>query len=80
MVTDKQIDDAIMGYLSTAGGRWRKVAMVYVRVEEALGAAFPEDKTGNELFDRRIAALVVEGKLVAQGNIKLWRFSEVRWP
>ena len=54
--------------------------MVFARVTEALGAEFPAGKAGYELFDRRIGALVSEGRLAAKGNITQWRNSEVRLP
>ena len=80
MVTDEQIDDAVLAFLATTNGHWRKVAMVYARVTDALGAQFPEGEAGHELFDKRIEALVSSGQLVAQGDITLWRHSEVRLP
>ena len=80
MVTDLQIDDAVVAYLTTTNGRWRKVAMVFGRVTEALGAEFPDGEAGHDLFDRRIEALVRDGRLVAQGDITRWRHSEVRLP
>lgn len=80
MATDAQVDDAVLAYLATANGRWRKVAMVFSRVTEALGVMFPEGQAGHELFDRRIAALMNEGRLAAQGDITRWRHSEVRMP
>jgi hypothetical protein len=78
MATDTQIDDAVIAFLATTNGHWRKVAMVFARVTEALGAELPEGQDGHELFDRRIEALVSGGRLVAQGDIKLWRHSEVK--
>jgi len=80
MATDPQVDDAVVAYLATTNGHWRKVAMVFGRVEEALGATFPEGQVGYDLFDRRIEALVSSGQLVAKGDIKLWRFCDVRLP
>ena len=80
MATDTQIDDAVIAFLATTNGRWRKVAMVYGRVTDALGAEFPDGEAGHELFDRRMEALVSSGRLVAQGDITLWRNSEVRLP
>ena len=79
-MNDHEIDEAILAFLSSANGRWRKVAMVISRVVNAMGKDLPE---GNECYDlvaRRIEALVKEGRLVAQGNIQNWRFSEVRRP
>ena len=80
MATDAQVDDAVFAYLATTNGRWRKVAMVFARVTEAFGEEFPEGEAGHELFDRRIQALVGEGRLAAQGDITLWRHSEIRLP
>ena len=80
MVTDAQVDDAVITFLATTNGHWRKVATVFTRVTEALGSEFPEDQAGHELFDTRIEALVGSGRLIAQGDIKLWRHSEVRLP
>jgi hypothetical protein len=79
-VSDDAIDEAILSLLSAANGRWKKVAMVIVRVADAMGYDSPEGDDGYELVARRIEALVSEGRLVAQGNIKKWRFSEVRKP
>ena len=56
MATDAQVDDAVIAYLATTNGRWRKVAMVFARVSETLGAEFPDGQVGHELFDRRIEA------------------------
>ena len=80
MATDAQVDDAVFAFLATTNGHWRKVAMVFARVTEALGAEFPEGEAGHELFDRRMEALVSSGRLIAQGDITLWRHSEVRLP
>jgi Protein of unknown function len=77
---DHTIDEAILSLLATVNGRWKKVAMVIGRVAEAMGKDLPEGDDGYELVARRIEALVSEGRLVAQGNIKKWRFSEVRRP
>jgi hypothetical protein len=78
MSTDAQVDDAVVAYLATANGHWRKVAMVFARVAEALGGAFPEGQAGHDFFNRRIETLVLTGRLDAKGNLKLWRNSEVR--
>jgi len=75
--SDSQIDEAI---LSVAVASWRKVASVIVRAQEKLGNALPQDDTGLDLISERIEVLVQEGRLLAQGNIKIWRHSEVRKP
>jgi hypothetical protein len=66
--------------LSATRGRWRKVAMVVGWVAEELGNDLQDDEAPYELVARRIEALVDDGRLVAQGDIKKWRFSEVRLP
>jgi hypothetical protein len=79
-MSDRAIDEAILSLLAGGNGRWRKVAMVIGRVTDAMGNDLPEGDGGYELVARRIEALVNEGRLVAQGDIKNWRFSEVRRP
>jgi hypothetical protein len=79
-VSDHAIDGAILSLLSAVNGRWKKVAMVISRVADAIGNDLPEGDDGYQLVARRIEALVSEGRLIAQGNIKNWRFSEVRRP
>ena len=80
MATDAQIDEAVIAFLATTNGRWRKVAMVFARVTDFLGAEFPEGQAGDDLFDRRMEALVRDGRLDARGDIAQWRHSEVRLP
>jgi hypothetical protein len=70
-----QIDSAI---LSAVGEQWAKVAMVIARVVDALSHGLPPGDEGYEVISRRIQALVHDGRLVAQGDINNWRFSEVR--
>jgi len=79
-MNDDAIDQAILSILSVAGGRWRKVAMVISRVADRMGNDLPEGDDRYELVAKRIEALVRDGRLVAQGDIKKWRFSEVRRP
>ena len=75
---DHEIDEAILTFLSSVNGRWQKVAKVILKVTDATGKE--HDEEGHELIARRIEVLVKEGRLVAQGNIQNWRFSEVRRP
>jgi uncharacterized protein DUF3658 len=79
-MNDDAIDQAIFSTLSVAEGRWRKVAMVISRVAEQMRNDLPEGDDGYDLVAQRIEALVHDGRLVAQGDIKKWRFSEVRRP
>jgi hypothetical protein len=78
-MSDQAIDGVILSLLSV-DGRWKKVAMVISRVAGAMGSDLPEGDDGYQLVARRIEALVTEGRLSAQGNVKNWRFSEVRRP
>jgi hypothetical protein len=70
-----QIDLVI---LSAVGERWTKVAMVIARVVRAMGRDLPPEDEGCEVISRHIEALVHDGRLAARGDIKNWRFSEVR--
>lgn len=70
-----EIDSVI---LSAVGEHWTKVAMVIVRVADALSDGLPPGDEGYEVISRRIEALVHDGRLSAQGDTKNWRFSEVR--
>ena len=79
-MSDHEIDEAILSLLSGSNGRWKKVAMVISRVVDAMGTDLPEADDSYQLVARRVEALVNEGRLIAQGNIKNWRFSEVRRP
>jgi hypothetical protein len=74
-VKTSEIDSII---LSAVGERWTKVAMVIARVVEALSHSLPPVDEGYETVSRRIDALVQDGRLLAQGDTKNWRFSEVR--
>ena len=74
-MTNAQIDDAI---LSVVGERWMKVARAIVEVAKAMGGSLPSQAENYEPIGQRIEALVSDGRLTAQGNIKKWRFSEVR--
>jgi len=72
-----RIDEAI---LSVAQPHWRKVAMIIAKTAEVEGIGVADDENGHEVISSRIEALVGEGRLVAQGNLKRWRYSEVRLP
>jgi hypothetical protein len=71
------IDQAI---LSLVGESWSKVAMVIAQVAKGMGGDLPQGDDGYELISLHIEALVRDGRLMAQGNTKNWRFSEVRRP
>ncbi len=66
--------------LPCCGAHWRKVARIIGRTYEALEERGSEISGGiAKLMDARMAILVRSGKLEAKGNIKRWRYSEVRW-
>jgi hypothetical protein len=72
-----RIDEAI---LAAAQLYWRKVAMIIAKTAETEGIGVADDEAGHEIIASRIEALVEEGRLTAQGNLKRWRHSEVRLP
>jgi hypothetical protein len=53
---------------------------VIVMTGEMLGDALPKGDTGLGLVADRVEALVHDGRLLAQGDVKNWRHSEVRKP
>jgi hypothetical protein len=79
-MNDELIDKAIFSVLSESLGHWRKVAFVVGSVANSMGDVSAYGDEGYETIARRIELLVSEGRLLAQGNIKNWRFSEVRLP
>lgn len=76
-LSDLQIDQAI---LSATQSSWRKVAVVIIEVADKVGGDLPEGDAGYNLVAKRIEILVRGGRLLAQGDIKKWRHSEVRKP
>jgi hypothetical protein len=76
-LSDLQIDEAI---LSVTDASWTKVALVITKVADTMGSGLPEGDAAYNLIARRIEILVQDGRLLAQGDIKKWRHSEVRMP
>jgi hypothetical protein len=69
------IDRLILSFVET---RWLKVARIVSDVcmaPEKQGGTFNEDEVG-----ARVEALVAAGQLESQGDLKRWRYSEVRLP
>ena len=64
--------------LSAVGERWTKVAMVIAKAADAMATDLPTGDERYELISEHIKVLVRAGRLEAQGNMKNWRFSEVR--
>jgi hypothetical protein len=71
------IDQAILFFV---GKRWTKVAMVIAKVANEMGADLPQGDEGCEVVAQHIEGLVSDGRLMAQGDTKNWRSSEVRQP
>jgi uncharacterized protein DUF3658 len=71
--SDQYIDGLI---LSAAARQWRKVAFIVGKVLMVCRNNGAE--TNEYAIADRVRALVDEGKLEAQGNLSLWRHSEVR--
>ena len=57
-----------------------KVAMVVVKAADAQGSYLPDGEDVYKVIAKRVEALVRDGHLVAQGDIRKWRHSEVRRP
>ncbi|MBV5287321.1 MAG: hypothetical protein NVV69_02890 [Methyloversatilis sp.] len=69
-----EIDEAILSNVSTT---WKKVALVVVKVANESGISFADEDDGFEVVAQHIEFLVGEGRLLAQGNLKNWRSSEI---
>lgn len=76
-LSNSQIDEAILSVTPTF---WRKVARVIAMTQEMLGDSLPTGEPGVALVADRIEALIHDGRLLAQGDTKKWRHSEVRKP
>jgi hypothetical protein len=75
-MTSEQLEKEI---LLMSKSSWQKVAMVIARVMHEKNPGVPKEREAALVFER-IEALVLTGKLEAQGDIRKWRFSEVRLP
>jgi len=78
VISDSELDSLLLSFCDQ---HWRKVARIAGQTYQAL------EKRGIEItaatadaFDARLAVLVGSGQLEAVGNIKRWRYSEVRLP
>jgi hypothetical protein len=76
-LSELQINEVI---LSVTEASWRKVAFVIIKVADTMGSDLPEGDAGYSLVAERIESLVRSGRLLAQGDIKKWRHSEIRKP
>lgn len=78
MIPASEMDQLL---LSFCGERWLKVARIVGHTMQALEerGLFIAGETA-EAIDARMAVLVETGQLEAKGNIRKWRYSEVRLP
>jgi hypothetical protein len=76
-MAESQVDEVI---LSVVGTRWVKVAIVIAKTADVVRVDPSADDDTYAMIFRHIEVLVHKGKLVAQGNIKNWRFSEICRP
>lgn len=67
--------------LSFCDDHWRKVARVFSKTMQVLEGRGIQISDGvADALDARMAVLVGAGRLEAKGNIREWRYSEVRLP
>ena len=72
--SNSQIDESI---LSVTPISWVKVAFVIAMVDKEFRNNMRKD-IELDLIAGRVEALVQEGRLEVQGDVKKWRYSEVR--
>jgi hypothetical protein len=78
VIAASELDELI---LSFCDARWRKVARIFGNTMQVLEDRGIQISGGvADALDARMEALVKSGRLEAQGNIRRWRFSEVRLP
>ncbi|MDX8531913.1 hypothetical protein RFM41_07835 [Mesorhizobium sp. VK25A] len=75
MAADSNIDGIIMQMVMD---RWQKTAMVLAKTEDALRKA-GEQVSWDDIAER-LEALDARGDIESQGDLTLWRNSEVRLP
>jgi Protein of unknown function len=78
MATEPELDQLLLSFCEM---RWLKVARVIghtILTLEERGGNLPRGTA--EAIDARMAVLVGSGQLEAKGNIRNWRYSEVRLP
>ncbi len=76
-LSSSHIDQAVLSVTVTS---WRKVARVIYDADKILGRNLPEGDARLDLIAERIEVLTQDGRLLAQGDVRKWRHSEVRKP
>jgi hypothetical protein len=78
VIAASELDDLI---LSFCDDHWRKVAMVFGMTMQVLeDRGIQIDGGIANALDARMEVLVGSGRLQAKGDIRQWRYSEVRLP
>lgn len=76
MISAADLDQILLSFCDR---RWLKVARIAGKALDAIETRGTElDGTYADQIDARLAALVESKQLEAKGNIKRWRYSEVR--
>ena len=78
MISESELDSLLLSFCAQ---RFLKVARIAGSALDALEqrGITPTDGLADQI-DARLAALVSGGKLEAKGDIKRWRYSELRLP
>jgi hypothetical protein len=78
VISQHEIDQLLLSFCNT---QWQKVAKVIGNVLQVFEKRQIRCNAVLAVtIDARMAILVRNGKLEAQGNIRKWRYSEVRQP
>jgi hypothetical protein len=78
VISQHEIDRLLLSFCNT---QWQKVAKIIGNVLQVIEKRQIRCSIGFAVtIDARMAILVRNGKLEAQGNIRKWRYSEVRLP
>jgi biotin-(acetyl-CoA carboxylase) ligase len=77
MIPAPELDQMISSFCSA---HWQKVAKIVGNTFKALEQRGVSINGAAEKVDERIAVLVGSGRLEARGNVKRWRYGEVRLP
>lgn len=75
MPTVQQLDAAL---LASVPASWGKVAMVLGQAAKQPGLFASREEEDYDLLAERLELLVASGCVMAQGDLKQWRASEVR--
>jgi hypothetical protein len=78
MISEAELDALLLSFCAQ---RFLKVARIASKTLQALAdrGITPTNDLEDQI-DARLAALVDSGRIEAKGNIKRWRFSELRLP